>query len=77
MTEGVTIRARVSARWSIRFLVVTHSARRDLTACVRFTRWGVTGVAIVMRRDIRGNRQTNTAIDRRAMTSAATALRAR
>ena len=76
VAECVTIRARGSARWPIRFLVVTNSTRRNLTARIRFARRRVARVAIVMGRDVRGDRQTHTAIDRRAVTDGTTSLRA-
>ena len=77
MTERVTIRARGGARWTIRFLIVTNSARRDFATCVRLTGRRVTRVATVMRREIRGDRQAGAAIDRRSMTAGTTSLRAR
>jgi hypothetical protein len=77
MAERVTIRARIRARRSIRFLVVTNSTRCDLAAGIRFTGWRVTGVTIVMRRDVRRNRQTHATIERRVMTARTAARRAR
>ena len=77
MAERVTKRARGSARWPIRFLIVTNSTRRDFATRIRLTRRRVTRVATVMRREIRGDRQAGTAIDRGAMTTGATLLRAR
>ena len=77
VTERVTIRARVRARGSIRFLIVTNSARCDLASGIRFTRRRVTRVAIVVSGDVRGDRQADAAIDRRAVTTRAASLRAR
>src|ERR1041384_1057311 len=77
MTERVTIRARGSGRRSIRFLVMTNSARRDLATRTRVTRRRVTRVAVVMRREVRGDRKAHAAINRRTMTTRTTALRAR
>src|ERR1051325_7261459 len=77
MTERVTIRARGGGRRSIRFLVVTNSARRDLATRTRLNRRRVTRVAVVMRREVRGDRKAHAAINRRTMTTRTTALRTR
>src|SRR6185369_12317271 len=77
VTERVAIRARGGARRSIRFLIVTNSARRNFATRIRLTRRRVARVAIVMSGDVRGDRQANTAIDRRSVTTRTTALRAR
>ena len=64
MTERVTIRARIRGRGPVRFLVVANSARRKLATRIRFTRRRMTRVAIVVGREVCGNRQTSAAIHR-------------
>jgi len=77
MTESETIGTRVRARRTVRFLLVTNSARRNLATGVGFTRRRVTGVAIVMCGEVCGNRQPCTTVDGRAVTTHATILRSR
>jgi len=76
VTERVTVGARVGARGSVGFLIVTDAARRHLASRVRFAGRRVARVATVMCRKVRRNRQTRTAIHRRAVTARATSLRA-
>jgi len=56
VAEGVAIRARVRARGTIRFLIVTDTAGRDLTTGGRFTRRCVARVATVVCGEVRGDR---------------------
>lgn len=74
MTEGVTISTRVCAGGPIRLLVVANATRGHLAARIRFTRRRVAGVAIVVCREVSGDRQPGATIDRRAMTTCATSL---
>ena len=77
VTECVTISARVGAGGPVSLLLVANSARSHLASRVRFAGWSVARVAIVVCREIRGNRQSRAAIDGRAVTAGATSLRAR
>lgn len=77
MAESVAIRARVGARWPVRFLIVANAARCDFAPCVGFTRRRVARVAIVMGRKVCGNRQASASIYRRIVTTGAASLRAR
>lgn len=75
VTEGASERACVSARRTIRFLLVTDAARRDLTAGVRSARWRVTRVAVAVRGEVRRNRKSGAPANGRAVTSGATIRR--
>lgn len=55
VTEGESVRARRSAGLTIGFLIVTDSARGNLTSRAGSTRRRVARVAVVMRREIRRN----------------------
>src|SRR5215212_5689498 len=77
MAERVTIRAGVGGSWPIRFLIVADSAGCNLASRTRFTRRCVARVAIVVCSKICGNRQSNAAIDGRAVTTCAAFLRTR
>lgn len=77
VTEGVSISARVGAGWTIRFLIVTDTAGRDLAAGARTTRRRVTGVTDVVRREICGDRQPGAPLHGRAVTAHTTVLRTR
>ena len=74
VTEGVSIRAPVGARWSICFLIVANTARRNLAPCGRFTRWRVACIAVIVRGDICRNRQSRAAIERRGVLLGKTAM---
>lgn len=56
VAESVTKSARVCGRWAIGFLIVADAAGTDLASGIGFTCWCVTGVAVVMRREIRRDR---------------------
>lgn len=77
MTESVSIRARVGACRSIGFLFVTNSARRNLAARIRPAGRGVAGVTVVVRSEIRRNRQACASIYRCAVTTGTASLRTR
>jgi len=77
MTKRASVRARIRARWSIRFLIVTNSTRRDFATRIRFARGRVARVAIVVGGDVCRNRQSRASIDRRIVTTRAASLRAR
>lgn len=74
VAEGVSIGARSRCRGPVDFAIVTDAARRDLTACRCFARRSVTGVTTVVGREVRGDREANTAIDRRIVTARASSL---
>ena len=56
---------------------MTNATRRDLAAAVRSARRRVTRVAVVMRGEVCGNRESGTPIHRRVVTTGATVRRAR
>ena len=57
MTERETKSARTGRSAGIRFLVVTNSARSNLSTRLRFAARCVAGVTLAVRRDTRGNRK--------------------
>ena len=57
MTEGEAKSARIGSSSRIRFLVVTNSARSNLSTRLRFAARCVAVVTLVVRRDTCGNRQ--------------------
>src|SRR5215213_5353149 len=77
MAERVAIGARVGARGPVCFAIVTDSARCNLASGGGFARRRVTRVATVMCGEVSRDRQSEAAIDCRAVTARAASLRTR
>jgi len=76
MTKSVAIRPRVDGRRAIGLLFMTNTARSDLASGFRFTRRRVATVTTSMGREVRRDRQRDSAI-RRRVAAVATLLRFR
>jgi len=55
VAKGKTKSSRIGRGASVRFLIMTNSARSNFFTRLSFAAWGVAGVTLVMRRDTPGN----------------------
>ena len=75
VTERQTKSPAIGGRRSVGALAMTNAAGSNFLSLARFAARGVARVTRIVRRQIDGNRETRTSIDRRTMTSATTILR--